>query len=219
VWSRLRLDLCLKLLHPLQHFLLANQALLGEQFHQRIERQHVRVGQFLEADSLAVALGTMTDAFNIQLNKLEVNVVRPKVIVALRDPESVESLRSLAIHLSNSMDAELVALHVVEVPLATPIETEDEILDHPGKETLAAAAARVAEKSSKKLSTELLRAREAGGAIVGEANDRGAELLIEGDRGSHPSALGELVLGSTAQYVGHHAPCRVIIQIPLPEPG
>jgi nucleotide-binding universal stress UspA family protein len=138
-------------------------------------------------------------------------------MVALRDPESVESLMTLAIHLSNSMDAELVALHVVEVPLATPIEAEDEILDHAGKEILAAAT-RVAERSSKKLSTELLRAREVGEAIVGEAKDQGVELLIVGHRGSHPSALGELLLGSTAQYVAHHAPCRVIIQIPPPKP-
>jgi len=144
-------------------------------------------------------------------------VDRPKVVVALRDPESVESLMTLAIHLSNSMDAEIVALHVVEVPLATPLEAEDEILDHPGKEILAAAT-RVAERSSRKLSTELLRAREAGEAIVGEAKERGAELLIVGHRGSHSSALGELLLGSTAQYVAHHAPCRVIIQIPPPNP-
>jgi nucleotide-binding universal stress UspA family protein len=144
-------------------------------------------------------------------------VVKAKLMVALRDPESVESLMTLAIHLSNSMDAELVALHVVEVPLATPIEAEDEILDHAGKEILAAAT-RVAERSSKKLSTELLRAREVGEAIVGEAKDQGVELLIVGHRGSHPSALGELLLGSTAQYVAHHAPCRVIIQIPPPKP-
>jgi nucleotide-binding universal stress UspA family protein len=150
------------------------------------------------------------------LNELEANVSKPKVIVALRDPESVESLMTLAIHLSNSMDAELVALHVVEVPLATPIEAEDEILDQAGKEILAAAT-RGAERSSKKLSTELLRAREVGEAIVGEAKDQGAELLIVGHRGSHPSALGELLLGSTAQYVAHHAPCRVIIQIPAPK--
>lgn len=142
---------------------------------------------------------------------------RPEVVVALRDPESVESLMTLAIHLSDSMDADLVALHVVEVPLATPLEAEDEILDHPGKEILAAAT-RVAERSCRKLSTELLRAREAGEAIVGEAKERGAELLIVGHRGSHSSALGELLLGSTAQYVAHHAPCRVIIQIPPPNP-
>jgi len=144
-------------------------------------------------------------------------VDRPEVVVALRDPESVESLMTLAIHLSDSMDADLVALHVVEVPLATPLEAEDEILDHPGKEILAAAT-RVAERSCRKLSTELLRAREAGEAIVGEAKERGAELLIVGHRGSHSSALGELLLGSTAQYVAHHAPCRVIIQIPPPNP-
>jgi len=143
-------------------------------------------------------------------------VVTPKVIVALRDQESVESLMTLAIHLSKSMDAQLVALHVVEVPAATPIEAEDEILDLPGKVILAAAE-RVAKRFSAKLSTELLRAREVGEAIVGEAKDQGAELLIVGHRGAHSSALGELLLGSTAQYVAHHAPCRVIIQIPPPK--
>jgi len=151
------------------------------------------------------------------LNKLEANVVKAKLMVALRDPESVESLMTLAVQLSNGMDAELVVLHVVEVPPATPIEAEDEVLDHEGKEILGAAR-RVAERSSKKISTELLRAREVGEAIVGEAKDRGAELLIVGHRGSHTSALGELLLGSTAQYVAHHAPCRVIIQIPPPKP-
>ena len=144
-------------------------------------------------------------------------MVKAKLMVALRDQESVESLMTLAVHLSNGMDAELVVLHVVEVPPATPIEAGDEILDHAGKEILAAAT-RVAERSSKKLSTELLRAREVGEAIVGEAKDQGVELLIVGHRGSHPSALGELLLGSTAQYVAHHAPCRVIIQIPPPKP-
>jgi nucleotide-binding universal stress UspA family protein len=158
----------------------------------------------------------MSAAFDMPLNKLEANVVKAKLIVALRDPESVDSLMTLAVHLSNGMDAELVALHVVEVPPATPLEAEDEVLDHEGKE-IVAAARRVAERSSKKISTELLRAREVGEAIVGEAKDRGAELLIVGHRGSHTSVLGELLLGSTAQYVAHHAPCRVIIQIPAPK--
>jgi nucleotide-binding universal stress UspA family protein len=152
----------------------------------------------------------------VPIENPEVNVVTPKVIVALRDQESVESLMTLAIHLSKSMDAQLVALHVVEVPAATPIEAEDEILDLPGKVILAAAE-RVAKRFSAKLSTELLRAREVGEAIVGEAKDQGAELLIVGHRGAHSSALGELLLGSTAQYVAHHAPCRVIIQIPPPK--
>jgi nucleotide-binding universal stress UspA family protein len=142
-------------------------------------------------------------------------VAKPKVMVALRDMESVESLVMLACQLANGMDAELVALHVVEVPLATPLEADDEVLEHPGKEILAQAK-RVAERFSQKISTELLRARQAGEAIAGEAKEQGVDLLVMGHHKPHPHPLGELLLGSTVQYVAHHAPCRVIIQIPPP---
>lgn len=47
-------------------------------------------------------------------------MVKAKLMMALRDPESVESLMTLAVQLSNGMDAELIVLHVVEVPPATP---------------------------------------------------------------------------------------------------
>ena len=158
----------------------------------------------------------MSAAFDMPLNKVEGNAVEAKLFVALGNPESVESLMTLAIQLSKGMDAELVALHVAEVPAATPIDAEDEVLDHEGNEILAAAK-QVAERSSKKVSTELLRAREAGEAIAGEAKEQGAELLIMGYNRPHSHALGELLLGSTVQYVAHHAPCRVIVQIPPPK--
>jgi len=142
-------------------------------------------------------------------------VAKPKVIVALRDAQSVESLVTLACQLSSGMDAELIALHVVEVPLATPLGA-DEVLDHPGKEILASAK-KVGERFSRSIATQLLQAREAGEAIAGEARDQGAELLVLGHRKPHPHPLGELLLGSTVQYVAHHAPCRVVIQIPPPK--
>jgi len=144
-------------------------------------------------------------------------VAKPILMVALGDLESAEGLVTLATQLAKSMNAQLVALHVVEVPAATPLDAQEEVLDHAGKQILEAAT-RQAERSSVRLSTLLLRAREVGEAIVGEARDRGAELLIVGHRRAHPSALGELLLGSTAQFVAHHAPCRVIIQIPPPKP-
>lgn len=138
---------------------------------------------------------------------------KPKVMVALRDAESVEALVTLACQVSNGMDAELVGLHVVEVPLATPLEADDEVLDHPGKEILSRAQ-RFAERFSKKISTQLLRARQAGEAIVGELQEQGVDLLIMGYH--RPHTLGEVLLGSTVQYVAHHAPCRVLVQIPPP---
>jgi nucleotide-binding universal stress UspA family protein len=141
-------------------------------------------------------------------------VAKAKVIVALRDAESVESLVTLACQLSSGMEAELIGLHVVEVPLATPLEA-DGVLDHPGKEILASAQ-EVAERFGRKITTQLLRAREVGEAIAGVARDQRAELLVMGHHKPHPHPLGELLLGSTVQYVAHHAPCRVVIQIPAP---
>ncbi len=140
---------------------------------------------------------------------------KPKVMVALRDAGSVESLVTLACQLANGMDGEVTALHVVEVPRVTPLEARDEIIDHAGKEILAQAK-HVAERFSKHLSTDLLRARQAGEAIVGEAKERGVDLLVLGHHKPHPHILGETLLGSTVQYVAHHAPCRVIVQIPPP---
>ena len=142
---------------------------------------------------------------------------KPIVMVALRDAESVESLVTLACQLSQGMDAELMALHVVEVPAATPLEADNEILDHPGKEILTRAQ-QVAEGFSRKITARLLRARDVGEAIVGEAGDQGVELLVMGHHKPHPHPLGDFLLGSTARYVAHHAPCRVIVQVP-PPPG
>jgi len=140
---------------------------------------------------------------------------KPKVMVALRDAAYVESLVTLACQMANGMDAEVTALHVVEVPQPTPLEARDEVIDHPGKELLVKAQL-VAEKLSRHLVTDLLRAREAGEAIVGEAQERGVDLLVMGHHKPHPHALRETLWGSTVQYVAHHAPCRVIVQIPPP---
>jgi nucleotide-binding universal stress UspA family protein len=140
---------------------------------------------------------------------------KPQVMVAVRDAGSVESLMALAGQLSRGMDADLSALHVVEVPLPTPLEASDEILDQAGKQVLAQAK-RVAEKISQPLSTQLLRAREVGEAIVGVAKEQGVDLLVMGHHKPHAHALSEALLGGIVRYVAHHAPCRVIVQIPAP---
>ena len=143
-------------------------------------------------------------------------MAKPKVMVALRDRASIESLMALACQLTQAMGAELMALHVVVVPILTPIEVADESLDHAGKEVLAEAK-RAAAKLSTPLSTELLRAREAGEAIVGVAKEKGADLLVIGHHKPHSHTLGDALLGGIARYAIHHAPCRVIVQIPAPD--
>jgi nucleotide-binding universal stress UspA family protein len=135
-----------------------------------------------------------------------------KVLVALLDAESMESLVRLACEVAKGMDAELVALHVVEVPAATPISAEDEVLDQAGKALLAQAKRLAGERFSLNVATRLLRARQTGQAIVAEANDLGVHTLVMGHR--RRPAVGELLLGSTARYAWHNAPCRIIIEVP-----
>lgn len=140
---------------------------------------------------------------------------KTKVLVALRDAQSVESLVTLACQISSGMDADLIALHVVEIPMATPIEADDEILDRPGQEMLAHAKQYASQQFSRQMASKLLRARQAGEAIVGEASEQGIDTLVMGYH--QPHTLGEILLGSTVQYVARHAPCRVIVQIPPPQ--
>src|SRR5208282_615842 len=129
---------------------------------------------------------------------------KTKVMVAVRDGTTVESLVTLACQLSQGREADVVALHVVEVPLATPIDASDEAIDHAGKEVLAEAK-RVAEKFSQPLCTELLRAREAGEAIVGVAREQAVDLLVMGHHKPHTHTLSETLMGGIVRYVGHHA--------------
>jgi nucleotide-binding universal stress UspA family protein len=143
-------------------------------------------------------------------------MAKPQVMVAVSNEASVETLVTLACQLARGMDAGLMALHVVVVPLVTPLEAPDETIDHPGKELLAQAR-RVAEKFSQPLATELLRAREVGEAIVGVAKEQGVDLLVLGHHKPHTHTLSDTLFGGTVRYVVHHAPCRVIVQIPAPE--
>jgi nucleotide-binding universal stress UspA family protein len=136
-------------------------------------------------------------------------MTKPKVMVALRDAESVESLVRLACEMAAGMSANLVALHVVEVGPGPPLDA-DGILDEPGKQVLARAH-QVAMNYGLPIHTTLVRARQAGPTIVGEAEDENVDLLIMGYHGSH--GLGEILLGSTVKYVAGHSPCRLIVQV------
>lgn len=135
------------------------------------------------------------------------------VIVALRDKQSLVSLLDLACRMAKTMNASMLAVHVVEVPVTLDLSAQSDELDSAGKAVLKEAQ-RLAHKSFGVISTELIRARHAGQAIVDEAKQHGSDLLILGY--CHKNPISEVLLGSTAQYVMRHAPCRVIVEVPAP---
>jgi len=138
-----------------------------------------------------------------------------KVMVALRDVETAASLTKLGCQMASLMGTNLTALHVIEVAAGLPLDAEDDILDRPGRQVLSVAQQVASNNFSMRITTKLLRARHPGEAIVAEAEEKGMELLIIGYHHNH--RLAEKLLGSTVQHVSHHAPCKVLVQIPAPK--
>jgi nucleotide-binding universal stress UspA family protein len=139
---------------------------------------------------------------------------RSLVIVAVRDPNHAQDLASLACQLAKGMAADLLALSVVEIAPALPLDAGAEILDKAAKAAVEKAAQVARESCGVEARTHLVRARDAGPTIVDEARERNADLLVLGYHGR--LGLGQLLLGSCVQHVAAHAPCRVILQIVPP---
>jgi len=133
------------------------------------------------------------------------------VIVAVRDQAHADELVKLACQLTKGTGAELMALSVAEIAPALPLDADSEILDQPRKDALDRAAKVAWDAFGVRARTRLVRAREAGPAIVDEAREQQAGVLVLGYHGR--LSIGEILLGSCVQYVAAHAPCRVILQI------
>lgn len=139
---------------------------------------------------------------------------KPKVMVALRDTETAGSLTKLACQMASLAGTNVIALHVIEVPPGLPIDVMDPVFERPGQQVLSLARQIASNNFSMHIATKLLKARNAGEAIVGEATEEGIDLLVIGYHHNH--GLAETLLGSTVQHVTHHAPCRVLVQVPPP---
>ena len=120
-------------------------------------------------------------------------------------PSGQEAI-DLAARLAAERGATIVALRVVVVPLDLPIDAElpeeeeraDRLLDD---------ARNQAELYGVRMIERLVRSRNAGRAIVEEAERRQSEIVVLGA----PRAERKQIFGPTADYVLKHAPCRVMV--------
>lgn len=113
---------------------------------------------------------------------------------------------ALACDIARKNKGSVSAVHVIEVkralPLDAPLENEEAAGD-----AILARAEQVAKDHGFKIEGGILHARESSPAIVDEAIEQGADLIILGTGYEQP--FGEFELSGRVQYVLKNAPCEV----------
>jgi nucleotide-binding universal stress UspA family protein len=138
-----------------------------------------------------------------------------RAILALAGGSCDDRIVRLTADLARTAHSELVGVHVVEIGWSMPLDADvaarseeaQQILDHAELE---------AEQLKMGLEPVLLQAREVGAALVDEATERGADLLVLG-LPYRKRFGGDFAIGRTIPYVLKHAPCEVwVVREPIP---
>jgi len=108
--------------------------------------------------------------------------------------------------------ATISAVVVIEVPKQLPLDAHMLEEESDARKLLEEARA-IGASRGVAVRARVLRARGAGEAIVGEAEDGGADIVV---LRAPRSGRRRRVFGKTAAYVLQHAPCRVLVVSPPP---
>jgi nucleotide-binding universal stress UspA family protein len=139
-----------------------------------------------------------------------------RAILALSGGPSDGRIVRLAIDLARPSKAKLVAVHVVEIDWTMPLDADvagrsesiQQILD---------LAEETAEENHYTVEAVLLQARDVGAALVDEATERGADLLVLG-LPYRKRFGGDFAIGLTIPYCLKNARCTVwVVREPIPK--
>ena len=139
-----------------------------------------------------------------------------RAVVALSGGRTDRSIVALAAELARPVKAELVGVHVVEIDWTLPLDADVAGRSEDAQRVLDIAEA-TAEAGHYVLETVLLQARDVGAAIVDEATEREADLIICGLPFRRRFG-GDFAIGRTIPYVLRNAPCAVwVVREAMPE--
>ena len=139
-----------------------------------------------------------------------------RAVIALNGESSDEAIVRLAAEYARSTKAELIAVHVVEIDWTLPLDADVAGGSEDAQRVLDMAEAE-AESARAKLDTVLLQARDVGAALVDEASEREADLLVVG-LPYRKRFGGDFAIGRTIPYVLKNAPCAVwVVREPIHE--
>jgi nucleotide-binding universal stress UspA family protein len=139
-----------------------------------------------------------------------------RVVVALNGGSSDPRIVRLAVDATRESKAELIAIHVVEIDWTLPLDADIAGRSEEVQRVLDMAEG-IAETARQRLEPVLLQARDVGAAIVDEAAERGADLIVLGVP-FRTRFGGDFAIGRTIPYVLQNAPCTVwVVREPMSE--
>ena len=141
-----------------------------------------------------------------------------RAVLGVNGSPGDEQIVRLACDLARPVKAEVVVAHVVEIDWTLPLDADVASRSDEAQRILDSAEG-VAETTKHPVETVLLQARDVGAALVDEASERDADVLIL----SLPYRKrfgGDFAIGRTVPYCFKNAPCAVwVIRQAIPEEG
>jgi nucleotide-binding universal stress UspA family protein len=132
-----------------------------------------------------------------------------KAVLGLNGGPTDELVVHFGCQLAKAANAELVAVHVVEVDWRHEL-SDDVSTGDVGAAAMLDLAETIAQRYKVKLTADLLQARDVGAALVDEAIELGADAVIVG-LPYRTRFGGDFALGAVVPYVFQNAPCQVIV--------
>ena len=132
-----------------------------------------------------------------------------KAVLGLNGGPTDELVIHLGCQLAKSANAELVAIHVIEVDWRHEL-SEEMTVENEAASALLDMAEAIAESYRVKLTGDLLQAREVAAALVDEAIELGADAIVVG-LPYRQKFGGDFAIGDSVPYIFQNAPCQVIV--------
>ncbi len=139
-----------------------------------------------------------------------------RAVIGLNGGLSDERAVRLACQLAKPHKSQVIGVHVVEIDWTLPLDADVAGRSEDAQRVLDVAET-TAEDAGHFLAPVLLQARDVGAALVDEASERGADVLILG-LAYRTKFGGDFAMGNTIPYVLKNAPCAVwVVREPMGE--
>jgi nucleotide-binding universal stress UspA family protein len=133
-----------------------------------------------------------------------------RLLVPIAANEESERAVDLACRLAADSHASIAALAVVEIPALLPLDAHMDDVENEARRLLERVGA-TGDSYGVKVSPKLVRARNAGAAIVTSAASTGVELIAIGAPRRRLRSSSAGVFGDTVEHVLRNARCRVMV--------